>query len=60
MENLRQEEHAHGGTHTAIFVQRAHSFLLNALPHLFTFIEHPYLRRTTNHAEGGVNNRLKE
>jgi len=32
----------------------------NALPHLFTYIGHYPVPRTTNHVEGGINSRLKE
>lgn len=41
-------------------IRAARSLLRNALPHLFTFIDHPHIPRTTNHVEGGVNSRLKE
>ena len=41
-------------------IRAARSLLRNALPHLFTFIHHPHVPRTTNHVEGGVNSRLKE
>lgn len=34
--------------------------LKNALPHLFTYIDHSNIPRTTNHVEGGINARLKE
>jgi transposase-like protein len=36
------------------------SLIRNALPHLFTFVRHPQIPRTTNHVEGGINSRLKE
>lgn len=45
-------------THRNIRAVRSH--LRNALPHLFTFVDHPEVPRTTNHVEGGVNSRLKE
>lgn len=41
-------------------IRAARSLIRNALPHLFTFIDYPYVPRTTNHVEGGVNSRLKE
>lgn len=41
-------------------IRAARSLIRNALPHLFTFIYHPHVPRTTNHVEGGVNSRLKE
>ena len=36
-------------------IRAARSLLRNALPHLFTFVRHPHVPRTTNHVEGGVN-----
>lgn len=36
------------------------SLLVNSLPHLFTFIGHEEIPRTTNHVEGGINARIKE
>lgn len=36
------------------------SLLLHALPHMFTYIGHIYIPRTTNHVEGGINTRAKE
>lgn len=41
-------------------IRAARSLIRNALPHLFTFIDHPQVPRTTNLVEGGVNSRLKE
>jgi hypothetical protein len=41
-------------------LRAARSLIRHALPHLFTFIQHPHIPRTTNHVEGGVNSRLKE
>jgi hypothetical protein len=41
-------------------IRAARSLIRNALPHLFTFVRHPQIPRTTNHVEGGVNSRLKE
>jgi len=38
----------------------AKSILLRALPHLFTFVGHYEIPRTSNHIEGGINARLKE
>jgi len=36
------------------------TLILHALPHVFTFIGHHPIPRTTNHVEGGINNRAKE
>ena len=36
------------------------SLVQNSLPHLFTFIGHPEIPRTSNYVEGGINSRLKE
>ena len=36
------------------------SLILHALPHMFTYIGHMYIPRTTNHVEGGINTRAKE
>lgn len=36
------------------------NLISNALPHLFTYIGHYRIPRTTNHVEGGINSRLKE
>ncbi|MBI4185825.1 transposase [Candidatus Berkelbacteria bacterium] len=36
------------------------SLFRNALPHLFTYVRHPEIPRTTNHVEGGLNSRLGE
>jgi transposase-like protein len=41
-------------------IRAARSLLRNALPHLFTFVDHPQIPRTTNQVEGGINSRLKE
>jgi len=41
-------------------LRAARSLIKNALPHLFMFIGHPEIPRTTNHVEGGINARLKE
>ncbi len=41
-------------------IRAARSLIRHALPHLFTFIDHPHVPQTTNHVEGGVNSRLKE
>jgi AraC-like DNA-binding protein len=41
-------------------IRAARSLLRNALPHLFTFIDHPEIPRNTNQVEGGINSRLKE
>lgn len=45
-------------THRSLRAVRSH--LQNALPHLFTYVRHPWLPRTTNHLEGGTNARLEE
>lgn len=36
------------------------SLIQNALPHLFTYVRHPTMPRTTNHVEGGLNSRFGE
>jgi hypothetical protein len=36
------------------------TLILHALPNIFTFIGHHPIPRTTNHVEGGINNRAKE
>lgn len=36
------------------------SLIRNALRHLFTYIRHPSIPRTTNHVEGGLNSQLSE
>lgn len=36
------------------------SLIQNALPHLFIYVRHPTIPRTTNHVEGGLNSRLGE
>lgn len=36
------------------------SLIRNALPHLFTYVRHPTIPRTTNHVEGGLNSQLSE
>jgi transposase-like protein len=41
-------------------LRTARSGIRNSLPHLFTYVGHPEIPRTTNHLEGGVNARLKE
>lgn len=45
-------------THRKVRAVRTH--LRNAWPHLFVFVRHPEVPRTTNHVEGGINSRLKE
>lgn len=45
-------------THRTLRVVRSH--LRNALPHLFTYVRHPWIPRTSNHLEGGTNARLEE
>lgn len=41
-------------------IRAVRSLIRNSLPHLFTFIGHPEIPRTSNHVEGGINSRLKE
>lgn len=41
-------------------IRAARSLVRNSLPHLFTFVGHPEIPRTSNHVEGGINSRLKE
>jgi len=41
-------------------LRAARSLIQNALPHLFTYVRHPEIPRTTNHVEGGLNSRLGE
>lgn len=41
-------------------LRAARSLIRNALPHLFTYVRHPAIPRTTNHVEGGLNARLEE
>jgi len=36
------------------------SLIRNALGHLFTYVRHPTIPRTTNHVEGGLNSQLSE
>lgn len=36
------------------------SLIRNVLPHLFTYVRHPTIPRTTNHVEGGLNSTLKD
>lgn len=36
------------------------SLIRNALDHLFTYVRHPTIPRTTNHVEGGLNSQLSE
>lgn len=36
------------------------SLMRNVLPHLFTYVRHPTIPRTTNHVEGGLNSTLAE
>lgn len=36
------------------------NLIQNSLPHLFTFIGHQKIPRTSNHVEGGINARIKE
>lgn len=45
-------------THKSL--RAARSVIHNSLPHIFTYIGHPEVPRTTNHVEGGINARLKE
>ena len=36
------------------------TLIKNSLPDLFTYVRYPYVPRTTNHVEGGINSRIKE
>lgn len=36
------------------------SLIKNSIDHLFTYVRHPHVPRTTNHVEGGINSRLAE
>lgn len=36
------------------------SLLTNSLSELFTYVRYPYVPRTSNHVEGGINSRLKD
>lgn len=36
------------------------SLVRNVMPHLFTYVRHPTIPRTTNHVEGGLNSTLKD
>lgn len=36
------------------------SLIRNVLPHLFTYVRHPSIPRTTNHVEGGLNSTLRD
>ncbi len=36
------------------------SLIRNVLPHLFTYVRHPTIPRTTNHVEGGLNSTFAE
>lgn len=45
-------------THRTLRAARSH--LHNALPHLFTYVRHSWIPRTSNHLEGGTNARLEE
>lgn len=41
-------------------LRRARTLIERSLPHLFTFVRHPEVPRTSNHVEGGINARLHE
>ena len=41
-------------------VRAVRSLLTNSLPHLFTYIGHHRVPRTSNHVEGGINARIKD
>ena len=41
-------------------LRAAFSLIKNSLPYLFTFLYYPYVPRTTNHVEAGINACLKE
>jgi len=46
--------------HTHKKLRAVRSLIKNSLPHLFTFIGHTEIPRTSNYVEGGINSRLKE
>jgi len=41
-------------------LRRVRTLIEHSLPHLFTFVRHPEVPRTSNHVEGGINARLHE
>lgn len=41
-------------------LRRARTLIERSLPHLFTYVRHPHVPRTSNHVEGGINARLHE
>lgn len=41
-------------------LRRVRTLIERSLPHLFTFVRHPEVPRTSNHVEGGINARLHE
>ena len=45
-------------THKSL--RSARSAIENSLPHLFTFVGHYHIPRTTNHVEGGTNSVIRE
>lgn len=49
-----------GWRYTHKKLRAVRSLIQNSLPHLFTFIGHAEIPRTSNHVEGGINSRLKE
>ena len=54
------QEKRRGWWYTHKKLRAVRSLIQNSLPHLFTFIGHPEIPRTSNHVEGGINSRLKE
>lgn len=46
--------YTHGRLHAAC------SVIINSLPHLFTYVGHYDIPRTSNYVEGGINSRIKE
>lgn len=41
-------------------LRRVRTLIERSLPHLFTYVRHPEVPRTSNHVEGGINARLHE
>lgn len=41
-------------------IRAVRSLLTNSLPHLFTYVGHDRVPRTSNHVEGGINSRIKD
>lgn len=56
--NIQNKRRGWWYTHKKLRAVR--SLIQNSLPHLFTFIGHPEIPRTSNYVEGGINSRIKE